>query len=145
MGVWKRIWKIRAPNRIRHFMWRAVKDSLPTKKNLKRRHVVGNELCPLCDDTQETILHSLWYCEQAQVVWWLERSFVSLYEKRHRTFMDLLEGVLMQSSSFHIAWFATIAWCLWQRRNRLREHQPTWRLLEVGRRARVLVEEFLEA
>ena len=33
-GVWKGIWRIRAPNRVRHFMWRAVKDSLPTKMNL---------------------------------------------------------------------------------------------------------------
>ena len=29
--VWKSIWKIRAPQKIRHFMWRAVKDSLPSK------------------------------------------------------------------------------------------------------------------
>ena len=32
--VWKSIWKIRAPQKIRHFMWRAVKDSLPSKYNL---------------------------------------------------------------------------------------------------------------
>ena len=29
--VWKSIWKIRAPQKIRHFMWRAMKDSLPSK------------------------------------------------------------------------------------------------------------------
>nr|POE84325.1 hypothetical protein CFP56_60548 [Quercus suber] len=29
--VWKKIWKIRVPNKIRHFIWRAAKDSLPTK------------------------------------------------------------------------------------------------------------------
>nr|XP_023928792.1 uncharacterized protein LOC112040090 [Quercus suber] len=59
--------------------------------------------------------------------------------------MDLFESVLLQHLSYDIAWFATIAWCLWQRRNRLREHQPTWPLLEVGRRARNLVDKFLEA
>ena len=121
-GVWKGIWRIRAPNRVRHFMWRAVKDSLPTKMNLYQRHVVGDALCPLCDETQESILHNLWYCEQAQVVWRSVRSFAPLYEKRHRTFMDLFESVLLQNSSFHVAWFATIAWCLWKRRNSLREH-----------------------
>ncbi|KAL0013372.1 hypothetical protein SO802_000441 [Lithocarpus litseifolius] len=29
--VWKSIWKIRVPPKIRHFMWRTAKDSLPTK------------------------------------------------------------------------------------------------------------------
>ena len=29
--VWKKIWKIQTPNKIRHFIWCAAKDSLPTK------------------------------------------------------------------------------------------------------------------
>ena len=29
--VWKEIWKIKTPNRICHFIWRAAHDSLPTK------------------------------------------------------------------------------------------------------------------
>ena len=33
--VWKVIWKIKTPNKIRHFIWRATKDSLPTKQNSK--------------------------------------------------------------------------------------------------------------
>ena len=144
-GVWKGIWRIHVPNCVRHFMWRAVKDSLPTKLSLFRRHVMGDALCPLYDEAQESILHSLWYCEQAQVAWRSVRSFAPLYGKHHRTFMDLFESVLLQHSSYDIAWFATITWCLWQRRNRLREHQPMWPLLEVGRWAHHLVDEFLEA
>ena len=32
--VWKKIWKIRIPNKIRHLIWRVAKDSLPIKQNL---------------------------------------------------------------------------------------------------------------
>ena len=32
--VWKKIWKVRVPNKIRHFIWCAAKDSLATKRNL---------------------------------------------------------------------------------------------------------------
>lgn len=32
--LWKRIWKIHMPKRIKHFIWRVAKDSLPTKQNL---------------------------------------------------------------------------------------------------------------
>ena len=33
--VWKGIWKIKTPNRVCHFIWRAAHDSLPTKVNLR--------------------------------------------------------------------------------------------------------------
>ena len=32
---WKKIWKIKVPNNLCHFLWCAVKDSLSTKQNLK--------------------------------------------------------------------------------------------------------------
>lgn len=48
------------------------------------------------------------------------------------------------ASEFQVALFSTISWCLWQRQNRLREHQSTWLLHEVGERAVMLVREFLD-
>ena len=29
--VWKKIWKMRVPNKIRHFIWCTARDALPTK------------------------------------------------------------------------------------------------------------------
>ena len=48
--LWKRIWKIHAPQRIKHFIWRAAKDSLPTKQNLVRRKIPMDVTCFLCED-----------------------------------------------------------------------------------------------
>ena len=58
--------------------------------------------------------------------------------------MDLLDSVFELGASFSIALFSTIAWCLWQHRNKLRERQLTWPLQEIGRRAKELVVEFFE-
>ena len=143
--VWKGVWKIHAPYKIRHFVWRALKDSLPIKPNLRIRNIMVDEACSLCEDGRETILHSLWYCEHAQTVWKAERSFVDLYKKQHRSFMDLFEMVNKEGSTFRTAWFATIAWSLWQRQNRIRKHQTTWPLMEIGRRAKAMVEEYFDA
>lgn len=43
-----------------------------------------------------------------------------------------------------MALFSPISWCLWLRQNRLRENQPTWPLKEVGERAIIIVQEFLD-
>ncbi|KAL0008239.1 hypothetical protein SO802_009741 [Lithocarpus litseifolius] len=103
--VWKGVWKIRAPNKVRHFIWRAVKDSLPTKENLKKRQIQVDVTCSLCDELEEDTMHALWLCDQAQSVWKSEASFVYLYQRKFRTFMDLFEAVNDRGSMFKVAWF----------------------------------------
>ena len=59
-------------------------------------------------------------------------------------FLELLEFLFSHGSCYRVALFATMAWCLWQFRNRLREHQLVWPLHELGERAQDLVDEFWE-
>uniref|UniRef100_A0A7N2LJ47 Reverse transcriptase zinc-binding domain-containing protein n=1 Tax=Quercus lobata TaxID=97700 RepID=A0A7N2LJ47_QUELO len=108
--VWKGIWKIRTPNRIRHFVWRAARDSLPTKQNLKLRHIPIDDTCALCGEYQESLMHHVWLCEQAQLVWHLDLSFAKYYRKPHRSFFDLLKEVMINGSGYHVALFSTISW-----------------------------------
>ena len=115
----------------KHFIWRAANDSLPTKQNLVRRNIPLDVTCSLCDDYQETILHALWLCDQAKSVWKSVPRFSGLYRSAHRNFVDLLDSVFELGSSFSVALFSTITWCLWQRRNKLRERQPMWPLQEI--------------
>lgn len=81
-SFWKKIWKIQAPNKVRHFIWRAAKDSLPIKQNLKSQHILMDKTCTQCDDHQETLMNSLWLCDHAQSVWKLDPSFNVLYQKQ---------------------------------------------------------------
>ena len=57
--IWNGIWKIKAPQKIRHFIWRAAKDSLPSRQTWfggrsrwKRRvpyvMSIRNQFCMLC-------------------------------------------------------------------------------------------------
>ena len=61
--LWKKLWQIRSPTKIRHFMWHVAKDSLPTKQNHRARHVPVDETCELCGEQKETLMHSLWLCD----------------------------------------------------------------------------------
>ena len=58
--------------------------------------------------------------------------------------MDLFEAVLDRGSVFSVAWFSTIVWSLWQRRNLIREKQQTWPFHEVSKRTKDLVLDFFE-
>ena len=44
-----------------------------------------------------------------------------------------------------MAWFSTIAWSLWERRNGIRENQPSWPFHGIGNRAKAMVLEFFDA
>ena len=70
------------------------------------------DTCALCGDFQETSMHCIRLCEQAQAVWKLEISFVPYYRKGFRSFIDLLEEVMSKGSVSHVALFSTIAWSL---------------------------------
>ena len=43
--VWAAIWKLRIPNKIKVFGWRASHDILPTRRNLKKKRVLTDDVC----------------------------------------------------------------------------------------------------
>lgn len=108
--VWKKIWKVQVPNKIRHFIWCAAKDSLATKRNLQARHIPIGEVCDGCGDQTESILHCFWLCDQARSVWMSNLGFSFLVQTKCRTFFELLKVIFSAGSSFRIALFA-MAWC----------------------------------
>ena len=66
--LWKKIWSLSVPCKIRNFLWRACKNAIPTLNNLKRRCVVEDSKCSLCAQHDEDVIHALWsYLTLAQV------------------------------------------------------------------------------
>ena len=57
---WNHIWDLEVPNKIKHFIWRACRESLPTKKNLFTKKVLRSAACDLCHDGVEDVIHALW-------------------------------------------------------------------------------------
>ncbi|XP_075668946.1 uncharacterized protein LOC142638766 [Castanea sativa] len=76
--LWKGVWRLQVPNRIKTLLWRAGFDSLPSKANLKKRKILNEDLCPGCKLKSESTFHALWSCTEHSPIWdtkfaWLRR------------------------------------------------------------------------
>uniref|UniRef100_A0A2N9GZI9 Reverse transcriptase domain-containing protein n=1 Tax=Fagus sylvatica TaxID=28930 RepID=A0A2N9GZI9_FAGSY len=119
--VWKSIWSLPVPTKVRHFLWRACHDSLPTKKNLHHRHVLNDPHCPNCTNSVESTLHALVQCKNLQRIWqatpWgrhlAEASFVDFMELYHRNMQTL------QAQELHL--FTMVIWSICRPRD---DHSP---------------------
>ena len=67
--VWKGIWSLRIPNRVKTLIWRVGSDTLPTRVNLRKRRLLIDDSCPHCNLDKETSLHALWSCPSLNPIW----------------------------------------------------------------------------
>ena len=51
------------------FIWLACHNRLPTKALLAQRHIIQDDICPLCKAAPETIMHILCDCSKVQTIW----------------------------------------------------------------------------
>ena len=58
--VWKRLWMIKAPAKMKIILWRMAHDCLPTRMQLKHRHIPAPYACCFCG--REELLSMLCLC-----------------------------------------------------------------------------------
>lgn len=108
--VWKVIWSLNCPSKIKHFMWRSCKNILPTNHCLRNRKIAVAEDCFLCGE-RETSGHTLWGCRIAAEVW--KESSINLPNgiSPQGEFIDLVWNLMEKPNDFDWELFATTAWC----------------------------------
>ena len=60
--MWNSIWNLQVPHKVKHMIWQATHNALPTLYNLWRRNAVSSILCSSCESASEDIVHVLWSC-----------------------------------------------------------------------------------
>ncbi|PNX73973.1 ribonuclease H, partial [Trifolium pratense] len=65
---WKKNWCLHVTERIRHFLWIAFHERLPTNP-VKARMGIAHMMCDHCRDNEETSLHVLRDCDVAKKIW----------------------------------------------------------------------------
>ncbi|XP_050237758.1 uncharacterized protein LOC126687266 [Mercurialis annua] len=65
---WKNVWALNLPPKIKHFVWRTLRFSLPTKGAIQHRTKLGDGRCPRCGD-YESLDHVFKDCSWARSIW----------------------------------------------------------------------------
>ena len=52
------IWRNRAPPRVQFFAWLLVQERVQSREHLKRRHVLTDAVCEVCNNGEETAAHT---------------------------------------------------------------------------------------
>ena len=63
------MWKVRAPQGLKGFMWLVMNQALLTNNAQFRRGIVVNNLSPICDIYSEITLHALGDYFKAKEMW----------------------------------------------------------------------------
>lgn len=67
--LWKKIWRLKCPPRIKQFIWQVAYNSLAFKLNIKRRHIDLDTRCPVCWRLDEDGGHCFLKCKIVRQCW----------------------------------------------------------------------------
>ncbi|XP_075633852.1 uncharacterized protein LOC142606374 [Castanea sativa] len=106
--MWKEIWKLNCPKKIKQFMWRSCKNILPTKHRLKSKGIITADECDFCG-LSETSGHTLWGCKFAAKVWGTTRLKLPFIQNTPKDFIDIVWTMRQVKSEMDWELFATTA------------------------------------
>ncbi|OMO82979.1 hypothetical protein COLO4_22747 [Corchorus olitorius] len=120
--LWKEIWHIKAPSKVKVFMWRLCRRALATNEELWKRKCIAEPVCVLCGEDVETIEHMLLLCSWTRKVWWQGCCGLKICCDRIRTLDQWLMEIFKESARIsrepevlktHIAF---TCWTIWKAR-----------------------------
>ncbi|XP_042974874.1 uncharacterized protein LOC122306493 [Carya illinoinensis] len=140
--LWKLLWKMLVPNKVRVFARCACKEVLPTKKILLKKHVITEENCCFCLNSIEDCIM------QFLAVLSRERYGISFFPSLdgtvHAIFFDLVLQLFEGEEVDRLSLFFSLTWGLWYRRNKKEFEQQILSVKHVTKHASCLMKNFKE-
>lgn len=113
---WKRIWRLQIPHKMKIFIGRFCRNSVPVRRRLNAKGVTLPITCPMCLHDIEHLLHVFFDCNFARQCW----DHVNLsYDMRAVEFApDWLLSKVNDASSEEVVKVCTVLWGIWYWRNK---------------------------
>ncbi|XP_022030536.1 uncharacterized protein LOC110931427 [Helianthus annuus] len=111
------------PAKCNVFMWRAWLDRIPTKVALSKRNInVGNNLCVLCDEAEETVDHVFAGCRFTDGIWngvasWCRIPHLFLFSLHDVQNVNDQLGYSLVKKDIILGIMMIACWRIWKMRN----------------------------
>ena len=118
-GAWKKLWQTQVPGKVRMFLWRLSKHSIPTNDVRAHRHMSGSSACGICG-AQDSWRHSLIECSMSRCVWALSDEDILEHMLSNRTDdARLWIFWLFETTNQHdLAKILVMMWAIWWARRK---------------------------
>ncbi|KAL8106740.1 hypothetical protein AgCh_023486 [Apium graveolens] len=115
---WRKLWNLKLPGKVLHFVWRVCKGCLPTTSALLIKRVVEHGQCPWCRHSSETDSHVLFTCDFARSVWYSAGLQHIIQASPQETAAMIFLRIFEHCNREQMAFIAMISYSIWHRRNK---------------------------
>jgi hypothetical protein len=116
---WSKLWHIQVPAKVRVFLWRLAKQSLPTADVLHRRHISTSSTCGICGG-EDSWRHSLLDCTMSRCVWALADEMMTehMSQVQQPKARDWLFTMIATLPHDQMTRLCVTAWAIWHARRK---------------------------
>lgn len=114
---WQRLWNLNLPHKLKIFLWRFCRNTIPVRELLMGKGVNVPGICPMCITESESMVHVFFQCNFAMQCW---------QENRMNWDMHLVESAaywllhkLETENQCTLIKVATVLWGIWLARNKV--------------------------
>lgn len=143
--VWKRLWNLNIPPRMKLFVWKVGTNALATKCNLARRIPNFQPVCELCGNGFESDAHAIFECEWAKSIWQASGFDEKLWKSGVFRAFDRFCFCVDSLDDDSLGNFIAVAWECWNQRNKSLFQSRDKSSSNVVSRALSFVQSFREA
>ena len=86
---WKKLWNLKISQKVKHFIWRAFHNILPTNFNLSRRGISYAISCPRCEYYLESMYHAILRCRMSMMIWKASNHYSRIKNSKSFHFSEL--------------------------------------------------------
>lgn len=122
--IWKKIWSLEVPRKIKFFCWRAFHEIIPTNLNLKNRGINIEPFCPRCNNSFESTDHALFGYNQIKPLWRKIVSSELLTAEFNGCIRDRWLALCSACKPNELNIIAITCWANWNDRNNQRLGKP---------------------
>ena len=142
-GIWKLVWSLSVPNKVKNFLWQVCKEALPMKRNLRRRKIIEEDTCDHCKSSAESEFHALWECSALTTVWNSVPKLQLQHDQNVHMVSELIKLTPEEGKDVNL--LAMILWTVWYLWNKLRTTNEEYPISQVSTNAKQALTEYHQA